>query len=379
MITSASFPGPKLLGSDALRLLKAGADAGAVLPAVEACLNCKRCELACPHGVRITRLISDVKERTVTAKKHYWRDLLLSYPGFLGKVGTIVPGLVNFFLSNKIGRKLAKKVMSLDADAVSNYASRPLSRVTSSLQAAETNRKVVYFAGCYANYIEPEIGKSLVELLGLLKIGVVVPTEHCCGMPLLANGFKIQAKKAFQKNLKALLPYLQEGCDILCTCPTCALALKQVYLEELGTDEAEVLSKFVYDASEYLVNYSDQLAGLIKPVKLHMVYHQPCHTLAQGVGQPSLTLLKLIPELKLQAVDGCCGQSGTYGFKQEKKKISEAVGKALFKEIEQCAPDLVSTDCGACTMRIKHDCHLDVKHPLSVLLQSIKTDDSLPD
>ena len=56
---------------------------------------------------------------------------------------------------------------------------------------------------------------------------------------------------------------------------------------------------------------------------LSVVYHAPCHLRAQGMGLPGLELLRRIPGVSVSNANaGCCGISGSYGFKKEKYEIA---------------------------------------------------------
>ena len=54
----------------------------------------------------------------------------------------------------------------------------------------------------------------------------------------------------------------------------------------------------------------------------------------------STELLRMIPGVELTLLDSnCCGISGTYGFKKENYKRSQAIGAPLFKQIEELKPE----------------------------------------
>ncbi|SMB98179.1 glycerol 3-phosphate dehydrogenase (quinone) subunit C [Thermanaeromonas toyohensis ToBE] len=363
------FPGPKYAGPEVARLLRPGM----VEDTVDWCLNCKRCELKCPNGVEITQLIIKVKEASVKAKNHYWRDLILGYPHLSGFWGTAFAGLANTLLTSRLGKKLLDKVLAISPERPFPHYSRQSFLHWSRSLKSLNKEKVAYFVGCYANYYEPSIGKALVNLMELLGISVIVPQQVCCGIPLLTNGFRAQAHRLFRKNIENLLPLVQAGFKVICTCPTCGLAFKKVYLDELGTQEAELVAKATYDYAEYLEAYSSRLHHFLHPLPQRLAYHTPCHTMAQGIGTPSYSLVSLIPGLKVKLIDsGCCGLSGTFGFKKEKHYLSMAIGNSLFNAIGQLAPEGVVTDCGSCAMQISFGTGQRVQHPLMIIWGSVQ-------
>ena len=52
----------------------------------------------------------------------------------------------------------------------------------------KTAEKIVYFAGCAVNYIEPGVGKATVQVLRETGFTPIFPDQKCCAIPKLANG-----------------------------------------------------------------------------------------------------------------------------------------------------------------------------------------------
>lgn len=230
------------------------------------------------------------------------------------------------------------------------------------------NPKLLYFTGCHVNFYQPEIGTAFLQLLKTLSIKPVIYNSHCCGIPLLSNGDRTGAHRAFLRNIQLLKPYVEQGYQVVCTCPTCGLALKKFYAEELGTEDAEQLTAATYDYAEYLENYICELEGLIRPIERSFILHLPCHTQAQGTGSANHNLVRLIPGLKLGIVDKCCGQSGTYGYKTERREVSRGISASLARQIKEQSSRLdtetVLTPCSSCGYRISLECGVRAEHPL---------------
>ncbi|VTP72665.1 Anaerobic glycerol-3-phosphate dehydrogenase subunit C [Leclercia adecarboxylata] len=98
------YPGPKQAGPDGERLrLKDGA---LYDEALKYCINCKRCEVACPSDVKIGDIIQRARARYSTQKPTL-RDAILSHTDLMGTVSTPFAPLVNAATSLKPVRKLA--------------------------------------------------------------------------------------------------------------------------------------------------------------------------------------------------------------------------------------------------------------------------------
>jgi Fe-S oxidoreductase len=48
--------------------------------------------------------------------------------------------------------------------------------------------RIAYFAGCTANYVDPDVGKSTVQVLRKCGLRPSLLDEECCGIPQLAVG-----------------------------------------------------------------------------------------------------------------------------------------------------------------------------------------------
>ena len=89
------YPGPKQAGPDGERLRlknKYFFDEN-----LKYCMNCKRCEVACPSGVKIADLIHSARRRFSTATPGL-RDRLLASTDFMGKMARPFAPVVNFMV-----------------------------------------------------------------------------------------------------------------------------------------------------------------------------------------------------------------------------------------------------------------------------------------
>ena len=106
---------------------------------------------------------------------------------------------------------------------------------------------------------------------------------------------------------------------------------------------------------------------------MRAIYHAPCHLRAQGNGLPGLELLRRLPGVMVRNADaGCCGISGSYGFKKEKYDIGQEIGAALFKTIRESGAHIAASECGTCRVQILHGSGLPCLHPVSIVRQRLE-------
>ena len=145
------------------------------------------------------------------------------------------------------------------------------------------------------------------------------------------------------------------------------------YQELMELEHMEQLAEHTYDASEFLIGLYDRgkLNTHFGKLSGRYMYHAPCHLRAQGIGRPSLELLRMIPGIEIEDADaGCCGQSGTYGFQVSTHDIAMTIGEPVFERFRDYAPDAIVSDCSGCRMQIAQATGFPAVHPLTLLRKS---------
>ncbi len=293
----------------------------------------------------------------------------------------------------------------------------------------QKDQKVAYFAGCTANYLFPEVPRAVVDVLRINDIDVYFPEQKCCGMPSLLEGDRQLTLKFVRANMDFLAEVVQDGYDIVCSCPTCGFMLRSILKEgayystayqDSVSDDAEYIQipvgkathnpqrnqfKFIkksiygnlfrddgyfssvdplkrimvaentFDLGDYLVNLHrlGKLKASLTNIPGRIVYYPPCHLREQNIGRPYLDLLKLIPGISLEPIDDvmdCCGMAGIMGFKKEFHESSLHLGQGLMEKIKQVNPQLLVTDCLSCRLQFDQLLPYPVSHPIEVLIES---------
>jgi Fe-S oxidoreductase len=235
---------------------------------------------------------------------------------------------------------------------------------------SETNN-VVYFPGCFVNYWDFDTGKAIVYCLESNNIQVVIPEHQCCGIPQIGYGDYDAGCKSASRLVNTLYPYVDHGYDIITSCPSCCLAIKEEYPLWLCNEQANLVSKKTFFWSQYLLAKSDlgEDYPSFNKIRQSIAYHAPCHLKVQRLEQDTLKLMSLIFEQQVIDLNrGCCGMAGTFGLKNTNYDKSMLIGRILFDRIDQLKIQIVTTDCGACKMRLEQATNKQVLHP-AILLQ----------
>lgn len=368
------YPGPKQAGPDGERLrLK---DPYFFNKALKYCLNCKRCEVACPSGVHVADLIQAARIRYDHSAPKL-RDRILASTDFMGTLASPFAPIVNTVTGLGITKKVLDATLKIDSHRTfPKYSFSSFERWLKRhrKEQAAFPEQVAYFHGCYVNYNNPQLGKDLVKVLNALGVGVqLLEKEKCCGIAMIVNGMSKEAAKNATHNIEAMEKAVGKGLKIVTTSSTCTLTMREEYPALLGVDNSAVKDSLLL-AVRYIFERLEAGAELkFRPdFHLKVAYHTPCHMERLGWGVFSEKLLKMIPGVEFTLLDSaCCGIAGTYGFKKENYEASQAIGAPLFEQIRAINPDIVACDCETCKWQIEMSTGYTVKNPISILAEAL--------
>lgn len=352
----------------------------------------------------------------------------------IGKFGGTCPGLTNALLQHDNTRGLVQSFLGIHRDRrFPRFPKHNFDKWWRDHEAASTKKntvkhKVAYFAGCTARYLFPDVAKATVEVLQRNGVEVLVPEQRCCGMPSLLEGDRRLTTTLVSDNVERWADIVDQGYDIICSCPTCAYMLKVVvkagakehkllklldesdggtvdwpaqesllaYVHPNAPNTLQVASKYIermidktsyfraidaekrlkisentFDAGEYLLKLyrAEELDTTFEPYEIEAVYYPPCHVREQRMESPYEDLLNLIPGFNIAAINGsyCCGNAGIMGFKKEFYHNSIKIAGRLISTIRKHNPQLLTTECLSCRLQFQQLTPYTVKHPIEII------------
>ncbi len=151
----------------------------------------------------------------------------------VAKIGGAVPRLANMLLGREPAAGLARRLLGIHPErTLPEFPVEPFAawagRRGLHQKPRGTGRKVAYFAGCTAQYLFPDVAAATVEVLEQNGFRVYLPEQRCCGMPSMLEGDRPFTFAAAEFNLRHLEAVVEDGFDIICSCPTCGYMLKKV-------------------------------------------------------------------------------------------------------------------------------------------------------
>lgn len=339
---------------------------------VDSCVNCKRCLTECPSGVDVPWLTIAGRHDYVTRKGEGLSNRVLTDTKTLCSQGSMFAPIANFATSLGPVRWGLQKAIGMETKrSLPQFRNRTLRKIMKGRPQNVTDREVVFFLGCYANYNDPEgEGLAVVEVLEHNGLKVIMPEFKCCGIARISAGGQDQIMDDINYNIAILIKYAARGIPILFSEPSCALAVKTEYPRIVETEESRLIAENCFDIHQYLMRLhkKGELKTDFNRINKKIGYHAPCHLRSLGVVNEPVDLMQLIPGIVVERYsDKCCGMAGTYGLKSKNYDLSMKIGKRLFDEIAASAVDQIATGCGACAMQIHQGTALDPCHPIKLL------------
>jgi glycerol-3-phosphate dehydrogenase subunit C len=375
------FPGPKFQGPEQWRLKRKGDED--IDPSITSCSNCMRCDSACPSSVPLSQMHNEargeyVAEQMKKLTPEYVRNRILSNYHTSAWFASKVPRLANFVMNFGPARWVMEETLGVtnerDFPEFADQTFRKWWDERGGAHVENSDKQVAYFHGCYSNFNTTEVAKAMVRVFEHFDYEILVPTQKCSGTPMFANGMLSDARRHAETNVKNLAAAISEGADVIASCTSCSLSLRQEYPELFDITGIEAVSKNTFEALEYLRIYEDLEKELSESEvdEKSLGYHAPCHARNQGLDRQAVELFRDLDGVIVEDVgDSCSGISGTYGWKAEKYEKSMAIADEMFDHMEDVNGDLGMTECPTCAMQMEHGTGYEIHHPLQILEEAL--------
>ena len=364
---------------------------------MDACFQCKLCEVQCPYTVRdshefqldFPKLVHRYKAQRARAEGISRRDRILGNPDRTAALARASGGLANIANSHsRLHRRFLEKVLGIHRDKDLPHFARTTFTSWAKRQGLvsedPTRGEVVLFPTCYVEHNEPEIGYDTVAVLERNGVSITCTDGlACCGMPAWESGDLDSLRERAKINLDQLDPHMRAGKKVLAINPTCSMMLRREYPDLVAPedrDRATRLAKLVSDPAEFLWSirdeerFDDGFVSTPGPV----AYHAPCHLRAQSVGFKGRDLLRKIPDVKPSTTMECCGHDGTHAMKVEGFEASVRIGRKAFDGItesgDSSGAQVWATDCPLAALQFAQHSGRRPMHPISILARAYEPD-----
>lgn len=300
------------------------------------CTTCSMCEIRCPRGIPLSKIIMTLRERYKKQNGPYKN---------MGQITTTIEKSKSITGDDPKNRLLwMENIMGITAEQKA--------------QLQKDKAEIVYFTGC-VSALYPQAYKIPQYLTSILlkanvDFSVLGEDEWCCGYPYLAAGYGEEAIKDFvEHNLKTIK---EKGAKtLLLSCPTCYHVWQHEYTKILG-DKLDIQIKHY---AEYLPELLKQNRIKFKTDEVTVTYHDPCDLGRKSdVIEAPREIIKLLPGIKLVEMrfsgkdSKCCGGGGNLEMINPELSL-EIAQKRVVEALDTKAQYLLST-CQQCKRTLQN-------------------------
>jgi Fe-S oxidoreductase len=245
-------------------------------------------------------------------------------------------------------------------------------------------REVVLFADTFNRYFERENLDAALAVLyaGGYRVHVARPADGstrplCCGRTFLSIGKVDEARREVERTLAALEPLVSRGLPVIGLEPSCLLSFRDEVPAMVKGEGARRLADQALTFEEFLARESDkgQLDLPLKKIAGRALVHGHCHQKAFDAFSAVETVLRLIPDLKIESIESsCCGMAGAFGYAADTIGVSKAMGElSLLPAVRSADVDtLIVADGTSCRHQIHDGAGREALHVARVLAMSLQ-------
>ncbi|EON75825.1 Fe-S protein [Lunatimonas lonarensis] len=352
---------------------------------MDLCLSCKGCTSECPSNVDMATIKAEFQYQYHKTHGVPLRSKAFAYINNLNEMGSRIPGVSNFFLSNPLTSGLVKRVLGVAPNRELPMLS-PVSlrswykRNYPQLSGDVPVRKTVYlFADEFTNHNDALIGIKSIKLLRHLGYEVNMVDHPESGRGAISKGLLEYARKVADKNVEIFSALISADTPLLGIEPSAILGFRDEYprlVSKQWVDAAKKLRAHTSLIDEFLAKEvvagnicADQFTDSPKEILLH----GHCHQKALSSVNFTSKLLSLPKNYQVKIIpSGCCGMAGSFGYEKEHYKLSMQIGEmVLFPAVRKASEQAIIAAPGtSCRHQILDGTGKKAVHPIEVLFEA---------
>ena len=363
--------GPDALTSEAMR------------ETMRLCVGCKACRRECPAGVDMARMKIEVQHQH--AQRHGLRlhDRLVALLPRYAPLASRMPALLNLRDRLPGAALLSERLLGFSARRrLPEWRNKPFPN-RERVAGPAAGPEVVLFTDTFNRWFERETVDDALAVLVAAGYRVHLPgalgggRPLCCGRTFLSVGLVDEARREARRVLDALAAFVGRGVPVLGLEPSCLFTLRDEYLAMLPGEETRALADRALLLEEFLA--AEATAGRLRlPLRSleapRALVHGHCHQKAFGAFRATLDVLRLVPDLSVEAVESsCCGMAGAFGYDAGTYDVSMKMGElSLLPAVRNAPADaLVVADGTSCRQQIRDGAGREAVHAARVLRQAL--------
>ncbi|WP_373496325.1 FAD-binding and (Fe-S)-binding domain-containing protein [Aquiflexum sp.] len=350
--------------------------------ALDLCLSCKGCTSECPSNVDMASMKAEFLYQYQKTHGIPLRSKAFAHINELNGLGSLIPGLANFSLSNGLTGSLMKSVLGVapkrNLPEISKISLRKWYKKNyHSLPGKTPTIKSIYlFVDEFTNHNDTQIGITAIKLLKKLGYEVKVVDHQESGRSALSKGLLEKAKKHAEANVKIFQELIDGNTTLVGIEPSAILSFRDEYPRLVGKDLVEGAKKLKFHTlviDEFIGR--EIVAGNISADSFtdkaqKITLHGHCHQKALSSLTWTQKLLSLPKNYSVEVIpSGCCGMAGSFGYEAEHYELSMQIGEmVLFPAVRNAEESTIIAAPGtSCRHQIADGTGKKAKHPVEIL------------
>lgn len=355
--------------------------------ALDLCLSCKGCTAECPSNVDMASMKAEFLYQYQKTNGIPLRSKAFAYINELNELGSKVPGIANFFLSNSLTGNLMKKILNVapsrNLPEISPISLRKWYKknYTSLLGPEKVIKSVYFFVDEFTNHNDTHIGIKAISLLKKLGYDVKMVDHEESGRSALSKGLLPKAKKHAEANVRIFADFIDGNTPLIGLEPSAILSFRDEYPRIVSPELVSAAKKLKFHVKlidEFLGQ--EIAAGNIKPEQFtsktqKIKLHGHCHQKALSSVSWTHKILSFPSNYSVETIpSGCCGMAGSFGYEAEHYEVSQQVGElVLFPAVRNAEEDTIIAAPGtSCRHQIVDGTGRKAIHPVEVLWDALE-------
>jgi FAD/FMN-containing dehydrogenase/Fe-S oxidoreductase len=353
---------------------------------LDLCLGCKGCKAECPSGVDIAKIKSEYLQHWHDRHGTPLRTLLIGHIYSINRLGSFMPSIYNFILSNRFTSDVLKRSVGFaprrSIPLINKISFKTwLRKNLVKINPENPKGSVCLFVDEFTDYNDTDAGIAVVRLLTGLKYKVVLTAHKMSARTFISKGMLRKAQKVIKENIRVLSGVISNELPLVGIEPSAILGFRDEYPELAGNDLKELAGKIA--SNSYLIDEFITMEfrsgrierSMFTEDKAEIKLHAHCQQKAVASSSTTLEMLSIPVNYTVSEIpSGCCGMAGSFGYEKEHYELSNKIGElVLFPEIrKQDKNTIVAAPGTSCRHHIKDGTGRIALHPAEVLYNAMK-------
>lgn len=322
------------------------------------CTGCTRCVNACPVRIDVPWINTVVRDRVNGDSSHNFDWLvngltpdmedagipldkrLFGNFELLATIGSATAPLSNWTARRSLSRILLEKIVGIDRRRpLPTFKRQTLVKWAEKHDTGVPNaeQEIVLYPDLYTNHVLVDRGIAAIRTLQALGVDVTVAPSHESGRAPLSQGMISTARSHAETVAETLLPFLDDGKEIVVIEPS---DLAMFYREYERLLPRETFERLAHNTTEVMAYLSQHIADgngaerLRTGSDIPVAYHAHCQQRTLGLADPTITALESLGYDVVTSDVECCGMAGSFGYKHDYYELSMDVGEALKEQFQ---------------------------------------------